>query len=46
MLKKTKIYEKLWVVFEHGKKVFLFFFFKVLMLLWFVVCVFGKVATC
>ena len=44
MLKKQKTYEKLWVVFEHGKKVFLFVFFQVLMFLLFVFCVFGKVA--
>ena len=61
MFKQQTIYEKLWVVFEHGKKVFLFrcfvtflvcggwlcgFLFgllEVLMVLWFVVCVFGKV---
>ena len=36
---KQKIYEKLWVVFEHGKMVFWgFLFFEVLMLLW---CLFG-----
>ena len=34
---KTENYEKLWVVFEHGKKVFFgVCFFEVLMLLWFV----------
>ena len=43
-MKKQKIHKKLWVVFEHGKKEFLLFIFQVLMLLWFVFCVFGKVA--
>ena len=44
MLKKQKIYEKLWVVFEHGKMVFFgFVFFEVLVLLWFVFGVFGIV---
>ena len=42
--KKTeKIYEKKWLVFGHGKKVFLFVFCQALVLLWFVFCVSGKV---
>ena len=44
MLKKQKIYEKLWVVFEHGKNGVLgVCFFEVLILLWFVFGVFGIV---
>ena len=41
MLIKQNIYEKVWVVFEHGKKVFFFSCFNVFVV-W--VCVFGKFA--
>ena len=43
MLKKTEIYEKQWVVFEHGKKVFLFVSFSGLNVIVVCFCVSGKV---
>ena len=43
-VEKQKIYEKLWVVFEHGKGVFLFV--HALMLLWFVFVCLVKLQEC
>ena len=42
---KNKKYENSGL-FEHGKRCFCLFFFRVLMLFWFVFCVSGKVAKC
>ena len=44
--KKQKVYEKVLVVFEHGKKVFSGLFFGVLMFLWFVSVCLVKLQKC